>query len=437
MIEKFNFKTKLLMGFTLFSMFFGAGNLIFPPYLGAQAGSHTWTAFLGFAASAVGLPVLGVVAVTLSGGLNKLASRVHKKFAFVYILVLYLAIGPCLAIPRTASTSFSIVLKPFMPEGISLGPIQLVYSLLFFTIAALVAMHPERLTEYLGKWLTPILLFLIVFIFVGTLMKPEGGAAVPSESYLKMASVQGFLDGYQTMDTLAALNFGIIVAMNIQARGIKKEKSVMNETIWAGWIAGIVLLIVYAMLTFVGMNSGKNFPETTNGTEVLMKMSEFLFGRMGMIILAASFLIACFNTCVGLFSCCGKYFNGIFPRISHKVWVWSFAAVSVVIANIGLNAILKFSVPVLNAIYPLAILLIVLAFTHRLFKRFEYVYPCSAAFCGISSMLLVLEQQKLLFPGISKFLRMIPGHAIGFGWLIPTLAGIILGVVFSRKKGSI
>lgn len=113
------------------------------------------------------------------------------------------------------------------------------------TIAALVAMHPERLTEYLGKWLTPILLFLIVFIFVGTLMKPEGGTAVPSENYLKMASVQGFLDGYQTMDTLAALNFGIIVAMNIQARGIKKEKSVMNETIWAGWIAGIVLLSIF------------------------------------------------------------------------------------------------------------------------------------------------------------------------------------------------
>ena len=118
MTQKLNLKTKFLMGVTLFSMFFGAGNLIFPPYLGAQAGTSAWTAFIGFAMSAVGLPVLGVIAVTVSGGLNALASRVHPKFAFVYIAVLYLAIGPCLAIPRTASTSFSMAGPPFLPESV-------------------------------------------------------------------------------------------------------------------------------------------------------------------------------------------------------------------------------------------------------------------------------------------------------------------------------
>lgn len=391
--EKFNVKNRLLMGITLFSMFFGAGNLIFPPFLGAQAGTHTWTAFLGFAASAVGLPVLGVVAVTLSGGLDRLASRVHPKFAFVYTIILYLAIGPCLAIPRTASTSFSITVQPFVPKGVSLGTVQLIYSLVFFALAALVALHPERLTDFLGRWLSPILLILIVSVFVGTLLKSPGEAAAPASAYQSMAPVQGFLDGYQTMDTLAALNFGLIIAVNIRAKGITKEKSVMNETICAGWIAGIVLLAVYGALTFIGMHSGERFPDTENGTEVLTAVSGFLFGKTGMIILAACFFIACFNTCVGLLSCCGKYFNSICPRLSHRTWVWGFAAVSLLIANVGLNAILKFSIPVLNAIYPLAILLIVLAFSDRWLKCFRYVYPCAALFCGVSSILMVLEQQ--------------------------------------------
>lgn len=427
--EKFNVKNRLLMGITLFSMFFGAGNLIFPPFLGALAGTHTWTAFLGFAASAVGLPVLGVVAVTLSGGLDRLASRVHPKFAFVYTIILYLAIGPCLAIPRTASTSFSITVQPFVPKGVSLGTVQLIYSLVFFALAALVALHPERLTDFLGRWLSPILLILIVSVFVGTLLKSPGEAAAPASAYQSMAPVQGFLDGYQTMDTLAALNFGLIIAVNIRAKGITKEKSVMNETICAGWIAGIVLLAVYGALTFIGMHSGERFPDTENGTEVLTAVSGFLFGKTGMIILAACFFIACFNTCVGLLSCCGKYFNSICPRLSHRTWVWGFAAVSLLIANVGLNAILKFSIPVLNAIYPLAILLIVLAFSDRWLKRFRYVYPCAALFCGVSSILMVLEQQGVFGEKISDIFRLIPGYTAGFGWLIPTMAGIVLGII--------
>lgn len=170
-------RKRILAGITLFSMFFGAGNLIFPPFLGAQAGTHIWQAFAGFAVSAVFLPVLGVVAVTKSGGLETLASRVHPRFSFFYILVLYLAIGPCLAIPRTASTSFSIAVMPFWNQPEALRLVQLVYALAFFLLAAQVAMHPEKLTEYLGKCLTPILLSLIVIIFASSVLRPAGPAA--------------------------------------------------------------------------------------------------------------------------------------------------------------------------------------------------------------------------------------------------------------------
>ena len=438
MIQKLDLKTKFLMGVTLFSMFFGAGNLIFPPYLGAQAGTSAWTAFIGFAMSAVGLPVLGVIAVTVSGGLNALASRVHPKFAFVYIAVLYLAIGPCLAIPRTASTSFSMAGPPFLPESVPEAPVQLLYTIVFFLAASLVAMHPEKLTEYLGKRLTPVLLTLIAVLFLAALVNPAGSAAAPAETYASAAPVEGFLYGYQTMDTLAALNFGMIVALNVQALGVQEEKAVTGETVFAGWIAGALLLAVYAMLTFVGRLSGTAFPGTADGTEVLMRTAEHLFGKAGALILALIFVIACFNTCVGLLSCCGKYFNGCFPRIGYRAWVWGFAAVSAVLANVGLEAILLFSVPVLNAIYPLAILLIALAFLKRALTRFPAVYPWTALLCGVSSVLAVLEQQGLSIPGVTGLIHAIPGYAAGFGWLLPTVLGAGIGVLWSvmRRKDS-
>ena len=438
MIQKLDLKTKFLMGVTLFSMFFGAGNLIFPPYLGAQAGTSAWTAFIGFAMSAVGLPVLGVIAVTVSGGLNALASRVHPKFAFVYIAVLYLAIGPCLAIPRTASTSFSMAGPPFLPESVPEAPVQLLYTIVFFLAASLVAMHPEKLTEYLGKRLTPVLLTLIAALFLAALVNPAGPAAAPAEAYASAAPVEGFLYGYQTMDTLAALNFGMIVALNVQALGVREEKAVTGETVFAGWIAGALLLAVYAMLTFVGQLSGTAFPGTADGTEVLMRTAEHLFGKAGALILALIFVIACFNTCVGLLSCCGKYFNGCFPRIGYRAWVWGFAAVSAVLANVGLEAILLFSVPVLNAIYPLAILLIALAFLKRALTRFPAVYPWTALLCGVSSVLTVLEQQGLSIPGVTGLIHAIPGYAAGFGWLLPTVLGAGIGVLWSvmRRKDS-
>lgn len=433
MSEKLGFKNKILIGITLFSMFFGAGNLIFPPFLGAQAGTNAWTAFTGFAVSAVGLPVLGVIAVTLSGGLDALASRVHPKFALVFISVLYLAIGPCLAIPRTASTSFSMAVTPFVPEGTSLWLPQLLYSLVFFAAASVVAMHPERLTEYLGKRLTPILLTLIVILFGAACLNPAGRAGEPAAIYGQGAAVQGFLYGYQTMDTLAALTFGMIVAMNIRAGGIKNEKDVTRETVSAGWIAGALLLLVYAMLAFVGLISSSAFPGKKNGTEVLMEMADFLFGRVGAVILAVIFVIACFNTCVGLFSCCGKYFSSLFPKVGYSKWVWVFAAVSVVIANVGLDAILLFSVPVLNAIYPLAILLVFLSCVHRWLGRFPGVYPFGALFCGVSSIWLVLEQHGASVPVLTALLRRLPGYGAGLGWLAPTAAGILAGILFGRK----
>lgn len=426
----------LLVGFTLFSMFFGAGNLIFPPSVGAQAGTLTWLAMVGMAISAVGLPVLGVVAVARSGGLSALGDRVHPVFSKVFTIVAYLAIGPCLAIPRTASTSFEMAVPPFVGADAPIWVFQLIYSIIFFALALLIALRPEKLTDRLGKIMCPVLILLIVVTFVGCLLNPLSGYGAPqSEAYASGPVVKGFLDGYQTMDTIAALAFGIIIALNIRARGIENDRAVVRGTVKAGCIAGSMLLVVYAMLAHVGALSGGAIPGgAENGAGVLTRLVSTLFGTFGNALLAAIFIVACFNVCVGLISSCGEFFHTQFPQLSYRVWVVIFAAVSLLIANAGLSAILQISVPVLSAIYPVAIVLILLSFFQRWLEGLRLVYPISIIFTGIASVLYALADTSLMPKGFADILELAPLGASGLGWVLPAILGVVLGILFSAIK---
>ena len=413
-------KKQLLIGFTLFSMFFGAGNLIFPPYLGAQAGTRLWLAFAGFAVSAIGLPIAGVVAVARAGGLPQLAERVHPRFAQVFSILVYLSIGPCLAIPRTASTSFAM-LEPLAGESTAL---QWGYSLLFFAVAFLVAQHPEKLTQRLGKILCPALLALILLLFAGCLLHPAAsGYGTPTAAYTALPAVQGILDGYQTMDTLAGLNFGAVIALNIQALGVTEPREMERGTIRAGLVAGGMLLVVYAMLTHIGGISGAAFPGSDTGASVLTALADGLFGRVGQVLLAVIFVIACFNTCVGLIASVGEYFHELLPQLPYPAIAAFFALVSMLLANIGLADILSLSVPVLNAIYPIAIVLIVVEFLPGRFQLTS-VWRLGILFTAIQSIPAALP-----FGPLSALMNALPLSSLGFGWLLPALIGIGAGLL--------
>ena len=414
-------KKQLLLGFTLFSMFFGAGNLIFPPYLGAQAGTHLWRAFLGFAVSAIGLPIAGVVAVARADGLPKLAGRVSPRFAQAFTILVYLSIGPCLAIPRTASTSFAM-LEPLLPaDG---WAVQLGYTAVFFAAAFCVALKPEKLTQRLGKVLCPALLVLIVVLFAGCLLHPAAaGYAAPTKAYAALPAVQGILDGYQTMDTLAGLNFGAVIALNIQALGVTDPGEIERSTIRAGFFSAGV---VYAMLTHIGGIAGAAFPGCETGAETLTQLANALFGRTGQVLLAALFLIACFNTCVGLISCVGQYFHQLFPRLPYVGWAAFFALSSMLLANIGLAGILRLSVPVLNAIYPAAILLIALSFLPARFQQ-QSIYTWSIGLASVQSVAAALPVAAL-----SRLANTLPLGSIGFGWVLPALAGFGIGLLYKK-----
>lgn len=412
----------LLIGFTLFSMFFGAGNLIFPPDLGAKAGVNFWPAFLGLVISAVGLPVAGVIAVARADGLDKLAGRVHPVFAQVFMILIYLSIGPCLAIPRTASTSFAM-LTPLL--GSSAG-LQLGYSVLFFGAAFLVALRPDRLTRWLGRLLCPCLLVLILILFGGCLLHPLAAQyGAPTDAYSSVVILQSVLYGYQTMDALAALNFGAVIAMNIRAQGVAREQDVQRSAIRAGFVAGGLLLAVYAMLGHAGALTGAAVPGLATGAEVLTVLAERLFGKAGLVLLAAIFMLACFNTCVGLIACVGEYFHTLLPRIPYPALAVFFAAASMLFSNLGLAEILRLSVPVLNALYPVAIVLIALSFVPGLEQR-RRVYPLCIGCTAVQSIAAALPLGAL-----SALANALPLAALGFGWVLPAAAGLLAGILLS------
>lgn len=436
---------RLLVGLTLFSMFFGAGNLIFPPFLGVEAGSDTPAALAGFLLTAVGFPILGVMAVAESGGLTALAERVEKRFAFLFTLLIYLSIGPCLAIPRTASTSFEMVVRPAL-EGAGLldaaffgfGSIaisQFIYSALFFLLAYAIALNPEKLTQRLGKYLCPTLIALIFVLFAGILFNPIGEAGAPGAAYAASPFARGFIEGYQTMDTIAALNFGLVIAMNIRAFGIRTEGVVVKETVLAGSIAALVFFAVYGALAYIGAEAGGAFSGMENGAQTLTLVASALYGPVGSILMGLIFFIACLNTCVGLISCCANYFSETFPVMGYRGWARIFAVVSMAIANAGLTLILKFSVPLLVAIYPIAIVLIVLGLLSLAYKRLltlRALYPSVVLATGGFSVLAGLEAFGLRVPVLSDFADTLPFAANGLEWLLPAAVGAAAGVVLSR-----
>jgi len=422
-------KDLVFISLMLFSLFFGAGNLIFPPFLGQSAGNVTWISMLGFFVTAVGFPILGVIAVAKSGGLHTLAKRVNPLFASIFTVLIYLSIGPCLGIPRAGSLPFEMAISPYLPQSVSKPLALFIFTLVFFSIAYWISLTPAKLVDRMGKILTPTLLILISLIFIATIFRPLGSYGIATEEYINSPFVKGFLEGYLTMDTIAALNFGIVIALAIKSKGIKEEKAIISASVKAGIIAGILLIVIYSILAHLGASSGGRFGDTENGAQTLTNIVTYIFGKPGAALLAVIFTLACITTCVGLITSCSQYFSTLTSKLSYKTWVRILSISSMILANMGLTKILAISVPVLNAIYPIAIVLIVLAMIDKLFKGSTVVYGLTILFTGIVSISDALGQVGMEFDFIINLLNKLPLYSKGLGWVVPALIGIILGVL--------
>lgn len=438
MEKKLRFSEYLTITSMLFGLFFGAGNLIFPVSMGQLAGRNIWQAVLGFLVTGVGLPLLGVAALGISrcGGLAELSARVGKRYSVFFTCALYLTIGPFFAIPRCATVSYTVGVEPMLGGS---GFYLAVFSGIFFLAVLFFSLRPSGILTWVGKVLNPIFLVSLGILVVRALLSPMGeiSAVEPTGNYGDIPFFTGFLEGYNTLDALAGLAFGIIVVNVIRDLGVTRPEAVAGSTVRAGVFSCLLMGIIYVATTVVGAQSRGLFPASANGGEALALIADHYFGKAGGVILAVTVTFACLKTAVGLITSCAETFVGMFPKgPGYKVWAVVFCGVSFLIANLGLNAIIAYSLPVLMFLYPLAITLIFLSLCGRWFGEDRRVYV-SVTMCTIIpaafdffGALPVTVKAALHLDAVSNWLNGVwPLYRFGLGWVCPALLGLAVGLV--------
>lgn len=443
MQKKLYTKDYIYIASMLFGLFFGAGNLIFPVFMGQMAGNNTWYAILGFLVTGVGLPLLGIVAmgISRSDGLYKLASRVHPYYSVFFTTALYMTIGPFFAIPRTATVSFEVGIAPL----ISADQVSLwlgIFSLLFFLSVLWFSLRPSNILTYVGKVLNPLFLLFLSILIITAIIKPMGDISnfPATAAYQDNSFFQGFIEGYNTMDALASLAFGIIVINVIKELGIENPKDIALSTVKSGILSMTLMAIIYGFLAVIGAQSLGITNISANGGQALAIISTHYFGRGGSLLLAATITVACLKTAVGLITACSETFSNMFKNtLSYRAYAILFSTISFGIANVGLNNIITFSIPVLMFLYPLAISLILLSIFNGAFKgdkrvyRFVIGFTIPAAFLDLIGALPKDIISLLNLGGLVEWAKgSFPFYSIGMGWILPSVIGLVIGLLVSK-----
>lgn len=415
---KKNTKDILIVGFALFAMFFGAGNLIFPPFLGNAVGSQYVIASIGFICTGVGLPLLAIIAVTKGDGtFESMASKISPKFAIAFTTLLFVAIGPMLAIPRTAATTYELAVQPNLP-GIS----PLVWMIIYFAINLIFVLKKSSIVDSIGTYLTPLLIIILAVIIIKGIVFPIGEILNTGTTGVLATSLT---EGYQTMDALGGLLFATMISGSILAKGYSKEE-VIPMTLKSGFIATLGLAFVYGGLMYLGAQSTSTFTGELTKSNILLFISRSVLGNVGSIVIGLAMALACLSTSIGLLSAGASFFEKLSKgKLSYKFNAIVISLISIGIGSLGVDNIVVISGPILNLLYPVAITLI---FT-TLFD--EYITNIKAVRLGVYTSLVfgILS----IIPSLD--LSFIPLGSAGFAWVLPTVAAIIIGyLIFPKKK---
>lgn len=438
MEKKLSSKDYLYLGSMLFGLFFGAGNLIFPVHMGQEAGANVWPAIIGFLITGIGLPFLGIIAIGISGenGLFDLASRVHKGYGYFFTVALYLVIGPFFAMPRLAATSFEIGLTPFVAEN-QKTLFLAIFSILFFALSWWFSRNPSKLLDYVGKFLNPLFLVLLAILIVMSFVKPMANIhdITVLGKYRDHAFFTGFQNGYNTLDVLASLAFGIIVVNTLKNKGVTKKSTITADTFKSGAVSVLLMGIIYSFLSLMGTMSMGKFDLSENGGIALAQIAHYYLGTGGSIILALIVIVACLKTTIGLTTAFSETFAELFPRFSYSTLIASVSIIPCIIANVGLTSIISYSTPVLMFLYPLAIILVLLGVSGPLFKNNPIVYQTVTIFTIIPAIIDGLQsspawiQNANITQKIIEFAKnTLPFFGIGMGWIVPAVFGLVLGL---------
>ena len=413
----------IVVGFALFSMFFGAGNVIFPPYLGFGAGTQWVNGFLFYFIADIGLALFALFTLLKVGGSENITGRIGSVASNILMSAIILCIGPMVAIPRTAATTFEMSVAPLI-SGVS----PVIFSVAFFIVVLLLSIRQSAVIDVVGKVLTPALLIGLLVLIIKGIISPLGSIVNPHVDS-SFVIVNGIKSGYQTMDVLAALAFGIIILKSAQEKGYSDARESSKMIRAAAVIAGVLLLIVYFGLTYLGATSASLFSLDISRAELVIGIVQRLLGKVGLVIFAVVVALACMTTAVALVSSAASFFEKLTKgRLSYAVLVTVICVSSAVISNLGLDRIVAVASPILDIVYPPTLVLIALSWFGDRLSRGVYRWAVIGAL--IASVLSTLSLYGVSVPIVNT----LPLASLGLGWIVPAAGFGIVAYVISRLR---
>lgn len=444
--KKLTRKQYLALGSMLFGLFFGAGNLIFPIHLGQISGNNWLPATLGFLVSAVVLPLCAILAISMteSDSMYNLARPVGHGFAMFFLIATHATLGLLIAAPRTATVTFEIGVMPFIPKGTTTISL-LIFSALFFLATYFFSRNPSKVTTYVGKLLNPILLLLLVTAFTAAFIIKGDGATLARMSTATHATsnlVNGFLQGYNTMDALAGLGFGVTIVTSLKFFGIGNAKQRSQDVAKTGALSMGLEAIIYALLIALGVLSLNFTKITANGGPAFNAIMTHYTGIIGTALLAAMTLLACLTSAIGLVTSLSQDLGHRFPKLGFKFFLPLDCLGAFAIANFGLNQIIALSTPILMFLYPIAISLIILGLLHPFIGKNPIIYKATAGLTVIPAALDAIHSLPFgwtnvgIFKAINDFAsQYIPWFSISMDFVPFLLIGLIGGTLIAKLSG--
>lgn len=422
MKEQLSYKDIFAISFMNFALFVGAGNIIFPPMVGIQSGIYIWNAAIGFLITAAILPTISIIALANKGGsINKLITPIGKIMGISLITICYLSVGPFFAIPRTAAVSFEIDITPFIGNSnISL----FIYSIVYFIIISIISLYPGKLLNTIGYFLAPIKTIALLMLSISVIFNSSGKAINAIDIYKNAAFSNGIINGYLTMDTLGSLMFGIIIINAIKSKGVYNVKRLVYYTILTSLISGLGIIIVYSSLFKLGSNSGSMISQKSNGIEILSVYVNNIFGVFGNCFLSILIFITCIVTAIGLTCACAEFFYKYLP-ISYKKIVFIISLISILITNLGLDQLIKFSIPILATICPPCMVLVTTSFLSNIFCDTKIIF-ITVITSLIFSIIDIIQKTKI----IKCFSYNLPLSQQELSWLPPTILVFICLILY-------
>lgn len=436
--SKITVRQTLVVASLIFGVLFGAGNLIFPVHLGQLAGAHWLGASSGFLISGVLLPLMALLAISItrSDGIYDLARPNGHFYALFFLIFVQATLGPLFAMPRTATVPYTIGFAPHLTAGSNtLG--LLIYTGIFFALVFGLTSTEAKITDLIGKILNPVFLVLLFIIFVMAFISPMGQTQTTpvTADYVSHAFTSGFLQGYNTMDILGCLAFGVAIISAIKELGLQDTKKISWTMAKSGFIGIMGIAIIYLCLIWMGETSLHQFKIADNGGITLAQIAHYYMGFAGDALLATLTTVTCLTTAMGLAAAFSEDLHRLFPKVSYRFFLFLNCVLSFLVANLGLDKIIAWSLPVLMFLYPLAITLTILGITSPLFKTDPIVYRITtgltiipAIFDLVNNLPEALREMSFAQSMIKFAHQYFPLFSLGFAWIPFALTGFIIGI---------